>query len=81
AKFHRVEFLHLPREENQFADALSKLASLLNIPPGMQTIPIVVERSHEPAYVCDFEAEEEQNEPWYQAIINFKRDGEYPPNT
>ncbi|XP_074292234.1 uncharacterized protein LOC141619107 [Silene latifolia] len=30
--FDDVKYVHLPRDENQFADALSKLASLINIP-------------------------------------------------
>ena len=68
------------RDDNQFADALSKLASLINIPDELQTMPVIIERSYEPGYIGAIE-EESQLKPWYQSIINYKTTGEYPPNT
>ena len=43
--FDHIEFIHIFRDDNQFADALSKLAFLINIPNELQTMPIVVEQS------------------------------------
>ncbi|XP_056688347.1 uncharacterized protein [Spinacia oleracea] len=34
-KFEEIEFTYLPRDDNQFSDALAKLASMLNIPNEM----------------------------------------------
>ncbi|XP_074315648.1 uncharacterized protein LOC141651853 [Silene latifolia] len=48
--FDHVTYLHLPREENQFADALAKLASLINMPDYMMEMPLCIERRSEPAY-------------------------------
>ena len=79
--FDYIDFVHLPREENQFADALSKLASLVNIPDNVAILPILVERRCEPAYVNTIEGESEpsQPEPWYQEIVNILAKDEYPP--
>ncbi|XP_074299425.1 uncharacterized protein LOC141630519 [Silene latifolia] len=41
--FEDIRYVHLPREENQFADALSKLAALINIPDHIDSMPIFVE--------------------------------------
>ncbi|XP_074290844.1 uncharacterized protein LOC141617555 [Silene latifolia] len=42
--FDQVIYLHLPREENQFADALTKLASLIDIPDNMIEMSLCIER-------------------------------------
>ncbi|KAK9697961.1 hypothetical protein RND81_08G073100 [Saponaria officinalis] len=74
--------MHLPREENEFADALAKLSSLVNIHPYMDTLSFLVERRSEPAYINTITNDEEnQDEPWYQAILKFKTNDKYPPNT
>ncbi|XP_074301047.1 uncharacterized protein LOC141632395 [Silene latifolia] len=79
--FEDIQYVHLPREENQFADALSKLAALINIPDHIDSIPIYVERRSSPAYVNAIDnAEECETEPWYTAILKFKETGEYPPD-
>ncbi|KAK9682718.1 hypothetical protein RND81_10G091600 [Saponaria officinalis] len=68
-------------QDNQFADALAKLSPLVNIPPYMDTLSVVVERRSEPAYINTITSDDEENqEPWYRSIINFKTTGEYPPN-
>ncbi|KAL9224714.1 hypothetical protein vseg_000724 [Gypsophila vaccaria] len=80
-KFDHIEFTYLPREENQFADALAKLSSLINIPSHMDSLSILVERRSEPAFVNAIDEEEEQNEPWFQTILDYKRNNTYPPNS
>ncbi|XP_074305460.1 uncharacterized protein LOC141640649 [Silene latifolia] len=49
--FDDVKYVHLPRDENQFADALSKLAALINITEHMDSMPICVEKRSSPSYV------------------------------
>ncbi|XP_074298299.1 uncharacterized protein LOC141629150 [Silene latifolia] len=64
---------------NQFADALSKLAALINIPDHIDSMPIYVERRSSPAYVNAIDdAEEGETEPCYTSILKFKETGEYP---
>ncbi|XP_074299249.1 uncharacterized protein LOC141630309 [Silene latifolia] len=76
-----IRYVHLPREENQFADALSKLAPLINIPDHVESMPIYVERRPSLAYVNAIDdAEEVKTESWYTAILKFKETGEYPPD-
>ncbi|XP_074318673.1 uncharacterized protein LOC141655495 [Silene latifolia] len=79
--FEDIRYVHLPREENQFADALSKLAALINIPDHIDSMPIRVERRSSPAYVNVIDnAEEGETEPWYTTILKFKETEEYPPD-
>ncbi|XP_074277219.1 uncharacterized protein LOC141600863 [Silene latifolia] len=79
--FEDIRYVHLPREENQFVDALSKLAALINILDHINSIPICVERRSSPAYVNVInDTEEGETEPWYTAILKFKETGEYPPD-
>ncbi|KAL9246151.1 hypothetical protein vseg_019724 [Gypsophila vaccaria] len=80
-KFEHVECTYLPREENQFADAMAKLSSLINIPPDMDSLSILVERRSEPAFVNAVDDEEDQSESWFQGILDYKKDGTYPPNS
>ena len=80
-----VEYTYLPGEENQFADALAKLASMVCIPTDTIRMPLTIERRYEPAYVHalddEQESQEEDEEPWYTDIFNYVTKGEYPPNT
>ncbi|XP_074292161.1 uncharacterized protein LOC141619020 [Silene latifolia] len=41
--FDDIKYVHLPRGENQFTDALSKLAALINIPDHIDSMPLCVE--------------------------------------
>ncbi|XP_074290709.1 uncharacterized protein LOC141617415 [Silene latifolia] len=79
--FDQVIYLYLPREENQFADTLAKVASLINMPDNMIEMSLCIEQWSEPAYVHFLTDENEnQEEPWYQSILNYKLNGTYPPD-
>ena len=79
--FDQVTYLHLPREENQFADALAKLAALINMPDNMNEMPLCIERRSEPAYIHHLTGDEQSSEePWFQTILDFKLNGTYPPD-
>ncbi|XP_074283366.1 uncharacterized protein LOC141607915 [Silene latifolia] len=81
AYFDEVKYVHLPREENQFADALSKLAALINIPNHIDSMPICVERRSSPSYVNVInDVGESETEPWYTSNLNYKETGKYPPD-
>ncbi|XP_074277755.1 uncharacterized protein LOC141601379 [Silene latifolia] len=57
--FEDIPDVHLPREENQFADALSKIAALIKIPDYIDNMPICVERRSSPTYVNAIDDAEE----------------------
>ena len=45
-------------------------------------MPLCVERRSEPAHICAIiDDEESHDEPWYQAILNYKTKNEFPPNS
>ncbi|XP_050886562.1 uncharacterized protein LOC127091879 [Lathyrus oleraceus] len=64
--FNKIEFHHIPREENQMADALATLASM-----------IIVNRWR-PAHVFVME-EVSDDKPWYHNIKLYLQSQEYPP--
>ncbi|XP_074301480.1 uncharacterized protein LOC141632876 [Silene latifolia] len=72
--FNQVDYYHLPREDNKFADAPAKLSSLIKIPDDMTYMPLRIERRSKPAYIYFINNKEEtHNEPCYQAILNHKK--------
>src|SRR6187397_2599242 len=50
-QLEKVEYTYLPREENQFADALARLASMVRIPTEIEQMPLTIEKRHKPAYI------------------------------
>ena len=77
-----VEYTYLRREENQFADALARLASMVRIPNDLTHIPLVIERRQEPAHEEEIEVHNlTQDEPWFTDIKNYLDNQEYPPNS
>ncbi|XP_040971410.1 uncharacterized protein [Gossypium hirsutum] len=62
-EFDDITFCYLPRDENQMADALATLASMIKAP----------------AHCCNIEEEEEKDDhPWYQGILRYMKSREYP---
>ncbi|XP_034693824.1 uncharacterized protein LOC117920420 [Vitis riparia] len=73
------QYIHLPRAENQFADALATLASLIVIPAGVNVRPLLIETKSAPAYYCLIGEIEDQIElPWYHDIYQFLSCSAYP---
>ena len=79
-QLEKVDYTYLPREENQFADALARLASMVRIPRGIEQMPLTIVKRHGPAYVQALDNETDK-EPWYIDILNFRTKGEYPQGT
>ncbi|XP_056698058.1 uncharacterized protein [Spinacia oleracea] len=74
-----LRYTCLPREENQFADALEKLASMINIPNGMAKMPLTIEMRQEAAYVHHIDdVEPDKDEPWFTYIQRYQQKSEYP---
>ncbi|XP_034693705.1 uncharacterized protein LOC117920345 [Vitis riparia] len=51
-RFDVLRYIHLPRAENQFANALATLASLIVIPTGVNVRPLLIETRSAPTYYC-----------------------------
>ena len=79
ARFDELRYIHLPRAENQFADALATLASVVEIPAGVTVRPLMIETRSAPSYCCLFGDIENQDElQWYHDIYQFLSCGVYP---
>ncbi|XP_070017697.1 uncharacterized protein [Nicotiana sylvestris] len=76
-RFTKIEFKHVPRIQNEFADALATLSSMIT--PSRQEF----HRSHpmrihnQPAY-CAHVEEETDGKPWFHDIKEFLAKREYP---
>ncbi|XP_075650008.1 uncharacterized protein LOC142620534 [Castanea sativa] len=83
SKFNKVQYQYVPRMQNQIADALAKMESMMNGPKEYETRPIVVGQKEEPTYCMTIEEDEEKNGrgEWYSDILQYLKDGIYPPST
>ena len=73
--FKEVDLEHVPREQNQMADALATLSSMLKIGEGVSLPPIEIVTNEDPAYCLHVEQEER---PWYSDIREFLKNKSYP---
>ena len=81
-KFDDLRYTHLPRENNQFVDALATQASMIDIPVDTIVLPLLIESRYVPAYCCLIdEAELDYVLPLYHDIYQFLRFGTYPEVT
>ncbi|RVW13462.1 Retrovirus-related Pol polyprotein from transposon 17.6 [Vitis vinifera] len=79
ARFDDLRYVHLPRAQNRFADALATLASSVDIPINVVIRPLLIESRSAPAYCCLIgETEVQDDLPWYHDIYQFLRSGTYP---
>ena len=77
-----MRYTHLPRAQNQFADALATLASMIDIPTDATIRPLLIKSRSAPVYCCLIdEAELDDGLPWYHDICQFLRLGAYPEVT
>ena len=61
SKFNKIQYQYMPRMQNQIADALAIMASMMDEPRQDEVRPIVVEQKEEPAYCMSIEEDEEKN--------------------
>ncbi|XP_012477785.1 uncharacterized protein LOC105793419 [Gossypium raimondii] len=78
--FDEITFCYLLREENQMADALAILASMVNVNKQEDVKPIQVSIYEAPAHCHNIEEEEEEKDdyPWYHDILQYVKNREYP---
>jgi hypothetical protein len=75
--FDDITFHHIPRVENQVADALATLASMYQVRFHNEAPLIRIERRDEPAY-CQLIEEEIDGKPWFHDIKRYLLNQEYP---
>ncbi|KAK5842169.1 hypothetical protein PVK06_004499 [Gossypium arboreum] len=78
-EFDDITFCYLSRDENQMADALATLASMIKVNKQEDMKPIQMSIYEAPAHCCNIEEEEEKDDhPWYQDILRYMKSREYP---
>ncbi|KAG8488865.1 hypothetical protein CXB51_016751 [Gossypium anomalum] len=77
-EFDDITFNYLLRDENQMADALATLASMIKANKEEEMRPIQMSVYEAPAHCCNIEKEEKDDNPWYQDILRYVRDRKYP---
>ena len=73
--FDKIEYTIILRAQNQFVDALTTLASMVEIPEGVWTRPLEIEQSYKKVHKRKTKASvmtvEEEKVPWYYDIMRF----------
>ncbi|XP_070035359.1 uncharacterized protein [Nicotiana tomentosiformis] len=76
-RFTKIEFIHVPRIQNEFEDALATLSSMIQHPEKNFIDPIPVRIPNQPAYCAHVEEEADGN-PWFHDIKEYLAKREYP---
>ena len=79
-RFVKTEFRYVPRVQNEFADALATLSSMIRHPDHNYIDPIRIHIHEQPAY-CFHVEEEPDGKPWYDDIRGYLKSGEYKDAT
>ncbi|XP_070005184.1 uncharacterized protein [Nicotiana sylvestris] len=74
--FTKIEFKHVPRIQNEFADALATLYSMIKHPDKNFIDPIPIGIHKQPAYCAHVEEEFDRN-PWFHDIKEYLEKGQY----
>jgi len=75
--FDAITFHHIPREDNQLADALATLSSMFELNQEGE-LPMIKMKSHGHSTYCHFIEEESDDKPWYFDIKRYIKSREYP---
>ena len=79
--FDRIEYTIIPRAQNQFADALPTLTSMVEILEEVWTWPLEIEQSYELVHKGKVESSifiiQEEEVPWYNDFLKFLESGVY----
>ncbi|XP_070008245.1 uncharacterized protein [Nicotiana sylvestris] len=75
--FTKTEFRHVPRVQNEFADPLAALSSMIQHPDKNFIDPIPVKIHDHPTY-CAHVEEEADGRPWFHDIKEYLGKGECP---
>ncbi|XP_059294502.1 uncharacterized protein LOC132047479 [Lycium ferocissimum] len=76
-KLKKIEFRHTLIAQNEFADALATIASMIQYPESSYINPLRISLKEEYAHYCHVEAEPD-GKPWYSDIKMYLEGHEYP---
>ncbi|XP_070002375.1 uncharacterized protein [Nicotiana sylvestris] len=76
-EFTKIEFKHVPKIQNEFANALTTLSSMIQHPDKNFIDPVPVRIHNRPAYCAHME-EEKDGKPYFHDIKEYLARGEYP---
>ena len=70
-KFSKIQYQYVPRMQNQIADALATMASMIDRPKEDEARSIVLEQKQEPTYCMTIKEDEGKNGEgkWYSDIL------------
>ncbi|XP_075633352.1 uncharacterized protein LOC142605800 [Castanea sativa] len=79
SKFRKIQYQYVPKMQNQVADALATMASMMDGPNEDEARPIVVEQKEEPAYCMSVVEDEVVNRKGecHSDILKYLKDGTY----
>ncbi|XP_070043243.1 uncharacterized protein [Nicotiana tomentosiformis] len=78
-RFTKIEFKHVPRIQNEFANALATLSSMIQHLDKNFIDPIPIGIHKQPTYCAHVEEAFDGN-PWFHDIKEYLGKGEYPEN-
>ena len=82
--FNKIDYTIILRAQNQFANALTTLAFMVEIPEGVWTRSLEIEQSYELVHKGRIDSSiiaiKEEGIPWYYDIMKFLELGVYPDN-
>ncbi|XP_060182200.1 uncharacterized protein LOC132611853 [Lycium barbarum] len=78
--FKEIEFKHTPRAQNEFADGLATIASMIQHPESSHIDPLEISLREEHAYCSQLEVEPD-GKSWYTDIKTYLEKEEYPEST
>ena len=76
-QFKEISFHHLPREDNQLADALATLASMFKIDTLNEIPPIRIDLRSKPVHCMNIESEKDEK-PWYHDLVQYLKHQTFP---
>ncbi|XP_058784461.1 uncharacterized protein LOC131659268 [Vicia villosa] len=76
--FEEITFEHIPREENQLADALTTMSFMFKVRWDNVAPMITIERLGELVYCCEIVTEEVKEKPWFYEVKRYLEAQEYP---
>ena len=77
--FNQCQFVHLPREENQIADALATLASMWKSAIRSDVKPLILARSRSPYYEeVRVMLVQTVEKPWFHDLQRYLEMGQFP---
>ncbi|XP_050908449.1 uncharacterized protein LOC127122085 [Lathyrus oleraceus] len=76
--FEEITFGHIPRGENQLADALATMASMFEISWDDEAPKITIDRFEKPAYCNEIDTEGGEEKPWFYEVKIYLETQEFP---